>query len=62
MSEPEGQYNYLDEPTETIFLKTINIYIILLLLDRPPCPDGMRIIGRWCFTPCEEAKETLGVC
>ena len=33
--------------------------IILLLIDRPPCNDGMRIVGRWCSTPCTEATETL---
>ena len=31
----------------------------ILLLGWPPCFDGMRIVGRWCFTPCIEAKETL---
>ena len=30
-----------------------------LLLDRCPCPNGMRIVGRWCHTLCKEAKETL---
>ena len=33
--------------------------LLLLLLDRPPCPDGMRILGQWCSIPCTEAKETL---
>ena len=34
-------------------------YLLLLILDRPPCPDGMLIVERWCSTPCTEAKETL---
>ena len=35
------------------------LILILLLLNRPLCTNGMRIEGRWCFTPCKEAKETL---
>ena len=31
----------------------------ILLLDRPPYPDGMRIVWRWCSTPYTDAKETL---
>ena len=33
--------------------------LLLLLFFRPPCPDGMRIVGQWCSTSCIEAKETL---
>ena len=32
---------------------------LLLLLDRPSCPDCMRIVGWLCSTPCIEAKDTL---
>ena len=32
---------------------------ILLIIDRPPCPYGMHIVGMWCFIPFTEAKETL---
>ena len=35
------------------------LWYLLILITRPPCPDGMRIAGRWCSTPCTEAKETL---
>ena len=34
-------------------------WYILILLVRPPCPNGIRIVGEWCSTPCTEAKETL---
>ena len=34
-------------------------YYILLILDHYMCPDYVRIIVRWCSTPCTEAKETL---
>ena len=30
-----------------------------LLLGRPPCSNGMQVVGRWCFTPCTETKDTL---
>ena len=40
------------------FLSLIDKYI-LLLLGRPLCPDGMHIVGKWCFTPYTVAKETL---
>ena len=30
-----------------------------LLLNLSRCPNGVRIVGRWCSTPCTEAKETL---
>ena len=33
--------------------------LLILILDRSMCPDGVRIVGRWCSTPCTEAKETL---
>ena len=33
--------------------------IIIILIDRSPCPDDVRIIGRWRPTLCTEAKETL---
>ena len=32
---------------------------IPLIIDRSPCPKGVRIIGRWCSTPYIEAKDTL---
>ena len=38
---------------------TSKVILLLLLLDRPPCTDGMHIVGRWCYTPYTEAKETL---
>ena len=41
---------------DIIWLK--KIYILLLLV-RPPCPNGIRIVGWWCSTPCTDAKETL---
>ena len=34
-------------------------YTILLLLDRPPCHDGMLILGWWWTSTRTEAKETL---
>ena len=33
--------------------------LLLLLLKRPLCPDGMHIVGQWCSTPYTEAKEKL---
>ena len=33
--------------------------LILLLLGRSPFPDEVCIVGRWCSTPCTEAKETI---
>ena len=40
--------------------ESVNIqYLLLLLLDQPPCNDGMHIVGWWCSTPCTEATETL---
>ena len=36
-----------------------SVYFLILLLDCPPCTDGVHIVGRWCYTPCEMAKETL---
>ena len=33
--------------------------LIILLLDRPLCPDGMLIVGWWSSSPRTEAKETL---
>ena len=40
------------------FFSLIDKYILLLLV-WPLCTDGMHIVGRWCFTPYTEAKETL---
>ena len=40
-------------PTSNLLL------LLLLLLDLSLSPKGMYIIGRWYFTPCTEAKETL---
>ena len=34
------------------------LLLLLLLLVQPLCPDRMCIVGRWCSTPCTEAKET----
>ena len=33
--------------------------ILLILLDQPPCPYGMQIVGGWCYTPYTESKETI---
>ena len=33
--------------------------LLLLPLDRSPCPNGVRIVGWWCSIPFKEAKETL---
>ena len=33
--------------------------LIILLLDRPLCPDGMLIVGWWSSSPRTEAKETI---
>ena len=38
---------------------SFRMFLLLLLLSRNPCPDGMRIVGRCCSTPCIYAKETL---
>ena len=35
------------------------IFLLLIILDRPPCPDGMLIVGWWSSSPQKEAKETL---
>ena len=32
---------------------------MFLLFDRYSCPNGVRIVGRWCSTPCVVAKDTL---
>ena len=40
------------------FKQAVNL-LLLFLLDRPMCPDGMHISGRWCSTHCTEAKDTL---
>ena len=32
---------------------------LIFLIDRPPCTNRMRILGRWCSTPCTDSKETL---
>ena len=43
-----------------LFLMIKTTYILLIiLLDRSPCPEGVRILGRWCSIPCTEAQETL---
>ena len=33
-------------------------WFLLLLFNQTLCPDGMRIVGKWCSTPCTEAKGT----
>ena len=33
--------------------------LLILLLDQPPCPNVIRIVGRWCSTSCTWTKETL---
>ena len=42
-----------------ICIMKFHYLLLLLLLGRPLCPDGMLIVGQWCSTPCTEAKETL---
>ena len=37
----------------------IHLIYPVLILERYMCPDGVRIVGRWCYKPCTEAKETL---
>ena len=34
-------------------------FLLIIILDRPPCPDGMIIVWWWCSTPYKKAKETL---
>ena len=34
-----------------------NSLLLLILLGRYPCTDGVRIVGRWCSTPFREAKD-----
>ena len=29
------------------------------LINRSPCPDGVRMVGSWFSTPCTEVKKTL---
>ena len=36
-------------------VKNKTILIILIIIDRPPFPNGMHIVGRWCYTPYTEA-------
>ena len=33
--------------------------LLLILLERALFPNGVRIVGKWCSTPCTEANETL---
>ena len=33
--------------------------LLIILLDRPPCHNDMRIVGQYCSTPYTEAKETI---
>ena len=40
-----------------IFLSIYSSLIVLLELY--PCPNDMRILGRWCSITCTDAKETL---
>ena len=42
-----------------LLLFLVLLLIIPLLLDRPPCPDVMCTVRRWCSTTLTEAKETL---
>ena len=43
-----------------LFPLLLPLFIInILLLDLSPCPDGVRILGWWCYTPFKEAKDTL---
>ena len=38
----------------------MEIFILLLLLiDQPMCPNGIRIVETRCYTPCTYAKNTL---
>ena len=52
----ESTFNKLKKKELNAILKGI---LLLLLLERPPCPDDMRILVRWCSTRYIEAKETL---
>ena len=44
----------LTPTSQTLFFDMINI-----ILYRYMCPNDVLIVGRWCYTPCIEAKETL---
>ena len=33
--------------------------LLVLIIDRSPCPDGVHIVGRWCSKTCTESKETI---
>ena len=42
------------------FLNNLKPFIIILILiERSMCPNGVRIVGQWCSTSCTEVKETL---
>ena len=52
----------IDDDNEVdLFTKNLpgSLYIIILLIGRSMCPDGIHILGWWCFTPYTEAKESL---
>ena len=34
-------------------------YLLLIIIDRSPGTNSVRIVGRFCSTPFTEAKETL---
>ena len=44
-----------------VYLKMIHDLLssIIIILKRLLCPNGILIVGRWCSTPCIEAKEVL---
>ena len=44
---------------ELTILVVRTTYSLLLLLNKPPCPNGMGIVGFWCPKPCTKAIETL---
>ena len=41
-----------DHLSDNIFVVIpILLLLLTLILDRSPCPEGVRIVGRWCYTP-----------
>ena len=47
----DGQDTTITIFTHQSFPSERYIRLILLLLDRPLCPDDMRVVGQWCSTP-----------
>ena len=42
-----------------IIISLLILLLLLYLLDRPPSPDGILLVGWWSSSPQTEAKETL---